>query len=32
MVHEFVKTKHLTGKLQHEFESGGESNPTDGQL
>ena len=27
MVHEFLRTKHLTGKLEHEFESGG-SNPT----
>ena len=27
MVLEFLKTKHLTGKLEHEFESGG-SNPT----
>jgi hypothetical protein len=28
MIHEFLKTKHLTGKLEHEFESGGGSNPT----
>jgi len=28
MVHELLKTKHLTGKLEHEFESGGGSNPT----
>ncbi len=28
MVHEFLKTKHLTGKLEHEFETGGGSNPT----
>jgi hypothetical protein len=27
MVLEFLKAKHLTGKLEHEFESGG-SNPT----
>ena len=28
IVHELLKTKHLTGKLEHEFEPGGGSNPT----
>ena len=28
MVHEFLRTKHLTGKLEHEFEPAGGSNPT----
>jgi hypothetical protein len=28
MVHECLKTKHLTGRLEHEFEPGGVSNPT----